>query len=79
MPSYLICKNLSVFENFTSAIGAYMLSFTTNKFYRRTVSVTKSDNPFAFNEESNKQYMKSHILVFRRVNVNVNQFVCSLL
>ena len=72
MPSYLICKNSQTFEGFISAIKSYMVSFTSEKFYRRIVSVTNSDNLFAFNEESNNHYMKSYLLVFCRVKVDVN-------
>jgi hypothetical protein len=73
MPSYDICENESIFESFVSAIHAYMASFTTNEFYKRIVSVANSDNPFVFNEQSNNQYMKRHLLVFRRVKVEVGR------
>jgi hypothetical protein len=73
MPAYLLCENKEVFEHFSFQIYAYLKSFNTNKFYARIVSVTNSDNPFAFNEESNEQYMKHHILVFRRVKAKVDR------
>jgi len=72
MPSYLLCEDDQRFEDFVSAIEAYLKSFTTDEFYNKIVSVTNSCNPFAFNDKSNEQYMKRHIMVFRRTWAKVN-------
>jgi hypothetical protein len=71
MPSDLLCDDDNVFEDFVSALGAYLRSFTTERFYARVVNVANSVNPFAFSETSNDSYMKHHIQVFRRVKAKV--------
>lgn len=71
MPSYLLCEDDEVFNNFVSAIEAYIKSYATNEYYKRVVSVANSVNPFAFNESSNAYYMKRYILVFRRTKAKV--------
>ena len=73
MPSYLLCEDEDVFNEFVSAIQVYLGSFVTDEYYTRIASITNSNNPFAFNETSNKQCMKCHILVFCRVKVNVER------
>lgn len=72
MPSYLLCENDKVFEDFVSAIEEYLKSFATDEFYTTIVSVANSRNPFVFNEKSNDRYMKHHIKVFRRTQAKVN-------
>ena len=57
MPSYLLCKDDRIFEDFVSIIEAYLKSFTTNEFYNKIVSITNLCNPFAFNDKSHEQYM----------------------
>jgi hypothetical protein len=73
MPSYLLCENDKIFENFVSVIEAYLGSFATDDFYNRIVSAVNSSNPFAFNEKSHEQYMKRHITVFRRTWAKVDR------
>jgi hypothetical protein len=65
-PSRIICEKDEVFEDFSASVQKYLTSFTTTKFLASVTSTTNSNNPFVFNEESNRVYMQSHILVFRR-------------
>jgi hypothetical protein len=73
MPSYLLCEDDEVFNNFVSAIEAYIKSYATDEYYKRVVSVANSVNPFAFNESSNAYYMKRYILIFRRTKAKVGR------
>lgn len=72
-PSYLLCQDDEVFERFVESLEGYLKSFDHDSFYKRTVSITNSTNPFAFNEKSNDQYMKHHILIFRRTTAKVDR------
>ena len=71
MPSRLLCEDLATFNKFVTAIEQYLSSFTTSDFLK-SITVANSINPFIFNETSNQNYMKRHILIFRRKCVRVD-------
>jgi len=73
MPSYLLCEDDEVFNDFVSAIEAYIKSYATDEYFKRVVCVPNSVNPFAFSESSNAYYMKRYILVFRRAKTKVGR------
>lgn len=73
MPSYLLCQDDEVFECFVESLEGYLKSFDRDNFYKGIVSITNSTNPFAFNEKSNDQYMKHHILIFRHTTAKVGR------
>jgi hypothetical protein len=74
-PSYVICvKCPDLFDRLRAHLPSYMVQFADqNDFLRRTGTVVNSENPFAFNTDSNNNYISGWIDVFRRVKVKVFQ------
>jgi hypothetical protein len=73
MPSYEICSNDALFMEFEDGIHEYLLQFRTDDFFKAVtrIGVANSDNPFAFQQRANDDYMRLYILVFRRVQAKV--------
>jgi hypothetical protein len=73
MPSYEICSNDEQFQEFEEAIHNYHLQFSTDEFFDAVtcVGISHAENPFAFQERANKDYMSRYILVFRRIQAMV--------
>jgi len=70
-PSRLICEGDEEFQQFASSVERYLKSFTEPEFLDKVTSIPNSDNPFTFNETSNKNYMNGYIHVFRRTRARV--------
>jgi hypothetical protein len=70
-PSRFICEEDDVFTKFADSVELYLGSFTKENFLNSVTTVANSDNPFTFNERSNRIYMQQHILVFRRTRAFV--------
>jgi hypothetical protein len=72
-PAHEICSNNELFGEFEEQIHEYLAQFTTTDFFNKVTSigVANSDNPFAFQENANQEYMRTYILVFRRVKAKV--------
>lgn len=68
-PSYVICLDLSLYCRLKDLIYSYIARFSSQKFLKKIVSVQNTNNPFAFNETSNQNYISSYIDVFRRTKV----------
>ncbi|RDB22952.1 hypothetical protein Hypma_009804 [Hypsizygus marmoreus] len=68
-PCYEICKDPDAYRKLKEGIHAYFSEFQSSRFLKRVSSTTNSQNPFAFNKKSHKDYLSSHIDVFRRVSV----------
>lgn len=72
-PSWVICKDPELFYHLKELIYTYIAQYSKSKFLKRVATTCNSRNPFEFNEKSNKEYISSHIHVFRRVKVRVEK------
>jgi hypothetical protein len=70
-PCHVICRDGEVYEAFKAYLHHYMMKFEAKAFLAKLSSVTNSDNPFSFNETSNRNFLASAVKVFRRVKVSV--------
>jgi len=69
-PAHIICQDSERYEKFKDLIYTYQSQFSDPE--HRLVSTTpNTDNPFAFNENSNRLYMERYIKVFRRTTTFV--------
>ncbi|KIM35738.1 hypothetical protein M413DRAFT_57539, partial [Hebeloma cylindrosporum] len=72
-PAISICEDDETFAELLEGIPEYLERFTVPQFYKPMASscVPGRDNPFEFNEDSNRHYMQQYIDVFRRCSVHV--------
>lgn len=68
-PCHIICNSISAYQKFKKGIYEFIAEFSSPKFLRRVATRTNTENPFTFNERSNREYLSAHIDVFRRVKV----------
>lgn len=72
-PAISICEDDETFAELLEGIPEYLERFTVAQFYKTMASscVSGRENPFEFNEDSNRHYMQHYIDVFRRCSVQV--------
>jgi hypothetical protein len=70
-PAHIICQDSECYEKFKNLIYTYQLQFAEPEFHRYVSTSPNTDNPFAFNENSNRIYMERYIEVFRRTTAFV--------
>lgn len=73
-PSYVVCGDLEAYAHFKESVHLYLIQFTKPEFLKRVATTPNSDNPFEFNELSNREYMAQYIAVFRRIRVSFISF-----
>lgn len=70
-PVHALCNSDVLYLAFKAAIPLYMQQWRDKEFLRKCAGQSNSDNPFAFNVTSNKNYLSSYIHVFRKERVRV--------
>jgi hypothetical protein len=70
-PAHIICQDSERYEKFKDLIYTYQSQFADPEFHRFISTSPNTDNPFAFNENSNRIYMERYIEVFRRTTALV--------
>jgi hypothetical protein len=70
-PAYVICRDSERYEKFKDLIYKYQSQFFTAEFHRLVSTSPNNNNPFAFNENSNRVYMEKYIEIFRRTTALV--------
>jgi hypothetical protein len=70
-PAYIICRDSERYQKFKDLIHKYQSQFSSPEFHRLVSTSPNTNNPFAFNENSNTVYMQAYIQVFRRTKALV--------
>lgn len=70
-PAYVICRNDTLYKEFKQHLHTYMLKYSSKAFLNDAASIPNSDNPFLFNDRSNRIYISKYIDVFRRTTKRV--------
>lgn len=70
-PAHIICQDSERYEKFKDLIYTYQSQFSDPAFYRLVSTSPNTNNPFAFNENSNRLYMERYIKVFQRTTAFV--------
>ena len=63
-PAYIICQNSECYEKFKDLIYTYQSQFSDPEYHHLVSTSPNTDNPFAFNENSNRLYIERYIMVF---------------
>ncbi|KAG2016531.1 hypothetical protein CC2G_009690 [Coprinopsis cinerea AmutBmut pab1-1] len=71
LSSYYVCSDPSMWTRLRDGIAPYMEQWRSDKFIRQCVTTPNSDNPFAFNYNSNTNYLKTWTKVMNKKWVNV--------
>lgn len=69
-PSHVVCADATAYADFKATIYQYLEQYSKPEFLKRVVTTPNSNNPFEFNELSNREYTARYIAVFRRVRVS---------
>jgi hypothetical protein len=80
-PAWVICSDDGKFLIFKAALISFMARWSSSEFLLKTAgnAISSNDNPFAFNETSNRNYMSSYLEVYKRVKAKVSGHVYNCL
>ncbi|KAH7902820.1 hypothetical protein BJ138DRAFT_973516, partial [Hygrophoropsis aurantiaca] len=70
-PASFVCSDIGLYSKLKSSLVEFMAIWKSTTFLQRCANLVNSSNPFAYNTTSFKNYYSSHILVFRRPQVQV--------
>lgn len=70
-PSYIICQDDTIYNEFKAHLHVYMKQYRQPKFLDIAATVTNNSNPFAFNQKSDEAYTAGWVQVFRRTKIFV--------
>lgn len=65
-PSYIICQDDDLFTQFEDGIFNYLSQFSESDYLDRGSSVANTENPFAFNEHLNNEFLSKWVRIYRR-------------
>ncbi|KAH9943679.1 hypothetical protein B0H21DRAFT_695410 [Amylocystis lapponica] len=71
MPPLLICKDEDLFQSFLRGVSSYMAQWVSPDYLSRVAGVPALDNPLQFNYKSDRNYMATYVLVYRKTSVSV--------
>ncbi|KAF7374250.1 hypothetical protein MSAN_00307900 [Mycena sanguinolenta] len=72
-PSLVICKNDDLFTLLRTSLVSFMSQWASKKYLTRCAGRANSNNPFFFNDKSNRIFLQQYVRVYRKVEVRIEQ------
>ncbi|KAF7359925.1 hypothetical protein MVEN_00718500 [Mycena venus] len=77
-PSLTICLSDELYSELRTHIPAFMATFASPLYLQRCAGDPNSDNPFVFHEVSNTNFLRTYVLVYRKLEVRVPAILYNL-